>query len=161
MIYLKGLYLVHNSESLKLDFNCLGFRLIYLSWLTSPIQMVTWIVLIFYPISFFTIDRVLPFFNLIAACYLFGFGILNSFDFKKRSRLFVVFCFLGTLVWIQYWQLAESFAICWAFVSNKDEFYVVQKSTPSTSVKSASISNDDEEDYTSYGDEDLSILVSS
>lgn len=140
------MWLVHRSEKLTLDWNCLGFRVNYWLWVSCPLQLIAWIVLFFYPISFFRIDRILPLLNLVAGCYLFGLGILNSFDAAKSKRSFfaITFYLLATILWIQYWQFTESIAVCWAFLSNKNEFYVVKKSTLIKSMNN--ISNDDNDD---------------
>lgn len=127
--WIYGLHLLYSSADLKKDLNYFFFRLHYVAWMSVPFQLLSRILLLFFPISLCLLDSVLPIVSLSITFYLFAFGMTYNFNWSNKSLFFKLFSFLGIIVWIHYNIFAETVAICWlVFFKNELNFYVVDKS---------------------------------
>jgi egghead protein (zeste-white 4 protein) len=126
--WVQGLLLVYHSRNLKFGpskWLCLHFKFYML--ILVPLRILFSIILAIYPISFHAIDLYLPRIAEISYTYVFLLGMVNSFDFAKLDLKTKVYCFCGTWFWIRYGWLAEAFAVIWALLTTKDQFFVIKK----------------------------------
>jgi egghead protein (zeste-white 4 protein) len=125
--WVQGLWLVHHSPNIKRDLSSFFFKLFHYTSLLLPLQFAGDIILTLFPVSFFKLDQILAHLNGLVLYYLLIVGLSYSFDLHKLSWI-RRFCYIFSVVFVKrYWLFAESCAVVWAFLSNRDEFYVIKK----------------------------------
>lgn len=125
--WVQGLSLVHNSPSIRRDLSSVFFKLVHYASLLMPIQFTGDLIFTLFPISFHRLDQILAHLNGLVLFYLLMIGLFHSFDFKRLSWFRRCAYILALVFIVRYWLLAESFAVIWAFLSKRDQFYVIKK----------------------------------
>jgi hypothetical protein len=93
-----------------------------------PIGTSSFILNIFFPVSFHVYDVYLGRFYEIGIWYMFWFGFRNSYNLKKLSLTRTVAYVITIPIWMRYWEVVQCLSMVWALATPKKGFEIVKKS---------------------------------
>lgn len=126
--WMQGIWLVVNSCHIPIKTKFFLAISLY-TWLTLPISLINYMVTLVFPMPTLAWLAPIGSFCLAVTLYMYIFGLVKSFDLKKRPFYMLFVYLIGQLSTLFFNIIIENIAVVWGLIDNKYNFFIVQKET--------------------------------
>lgn len=127
--WLQGILLVVHSKAIPFKYKIFLTMSVY-SWCFSPLSISNIFFAVKYPMPCpYLIDLMCAFLGSIGL-YMYIFGVLKSFSLYRFGVLKSIICIFGAICTTPLNVVTENVAVVWGVLTNKHQFYVVDKRIP-------------------------------
>ncbi|XP_055335191.1 beta-1,4-mannosyltransferase egh-like [Paramacrobiotus metropolitanus] len=124
--WIQGIFLVVHNREIKFRYKVFLAMSLY-AWLSLPLSCITVLMNFVYPAEFPPWLEITTTWIMSVNVYMFIFGALKSFPLRRMGLLKSILCLIGAVCCIPMNIVIENIAVIWAVVSEKHQFYIVDK----------------------------------
>ncbi|OQV21824.1 Beta-1,4-mannosyltransferase egh [Hypsibius exemplaris] len=136
--WIQGIFLVVHNRDIGFRYKVFLALSLY-AWLSLPLSCLTVLLNFTHPATYPQWLEVLSAWIASVNIYMFMFGALKSFPFRRLGLLKGIFSIIGAVLFIPVNVVVENIAVIWALFSEKHQFYIVDKNFLGRSAVDAAI----------------------